>query len=149
MEKDGRERQSHQMTRNQGRKKINPIVGDETETGEEGKADLRRGGEEEEEEEFENGRGEERRVDGVEETGADILSLGVLRVLLIHNSPPWQTFIHILTPHGCAQWSSRPSTSRSLSMDTPVAHRSVSPHCRDSPSPDRNPRPLSVHYGSS
>lgn len=44
MEKDGRERQSHQMTRNQGRKKINPIVGDETETGEEGKADLRRGG---------------------------------------------------------------------------------------------------------
>lgn len=58
MEKDGRERQSHQMTRNQGRKKINPIVGDETETGEEGKADLRRGGEEEEEE-FENGRGEE------------------------------------------------------------------------------------------
>lgn len=57
--------------------------------------------------------------DGVKETGADMLSPGVLRVLLIHNSPPWQTFIHILTPHGCAQWSSRPCTSPCLSMDTP------------------------------
>lgn len=52
---------------------------------------------------------------------------GVLRELLIHNSPPWQTFIHILTPHGWAQWSSRPSTSHCLSMDTPVVRRSVSP----------------------
>lgn len=42
--------------------------------------------------------------DGVKETGADMLSTGAL----IHNSPLWQTFIHILTPHGCAQWSSRP-----------------------------------------
>lgn len=61
--------------------------------------------------------------DRVKEKGADMLSPGVL----IHNSPPWQTFIHILTPHGCAQWSSRPSTSPRLSMDTPVARRSVSP----------------------
>lgn len=45
------------------------------------------------------------------ETGAGMLSPGVLRVPLIHNSPPWQTFIHILTPHGCAQWSFHPSTS--------------------------------------
>lgn len=34
----------------------------------------------------------------VKESGADMLSPGVLGVLLIHNSPPWQTFIHILTP---------------------------------------------------
>lgn len=59
--------------------------------------------------------------------GADMLSPGVLWELLIHNSPPWQTFIHILTPHGWAQWSSRPSTSHCLSMDTPVVRRSVSP----------------------
>lgn len=76
------------------------------------------GQEEEEEEKWKESGG-----DGVKETGADMLSPGVL----IHNSPPWQTFIHILTPHGCAQWSSRPSTSPCLSMDTPVARRSVSP----------------------
>ena len=79
-------------------------------------------GMEEEEEKWKESRG-----DGVEETEADMLSPGVLRALLIHNSPPWQTFIHILTPHGCAQWSSRPSTSPCLSMDTPVERRSVSP----------------------
>lgn len=107
-------RKSDQLTENKADEEINPVARDETET-EERKMEV-----------FRTGR---RRRDGrkVEETGADMLSPGVLRVLLIHNSPPCQTFIHILTPHGCAQWSSRPSTSPCLSMDTPVVWRSVSP----------------------
>lgn len=41
---------------------------------------------------------------GSEGDGVDVLAPGAL----IHNSPPWPTFIHILTPHGCTQWRSRP-----------------------------------------
>ncbi len=96
-----------------------PEASDEIETERKGRMMEILGQEEMVEEE----RWKESSGDGVKETGADMLSPGVL----IHNSPPWQTFIHILTPHGCAQWSSRPSTSPCLSMDTPVARRSVSP----------------------
>lgn len=49
-----------------------------------------------------------------EEAGGEMLSPGVLRVSLIHNSPLWQTFIHILTPHGCAH------RLPCLSMDAPL-----------------------------
>lgn len=115
---------SDQMTENKADEKINPVAIDETETEEErDDGDFRTGGRGE--------NGKKAGGDGVKETGADMLSPGVLRVLLIHNSPPWQTFIHILTPHGCAQWTSCPSTSPCLSMDTPVAQRSVSPSPAD------------------
>lgn len=59
---------------------------------------------------------------GWEEVGSRKLSVreAEAECCLIHNSPPWQTFIHILTPHGCAQWSSQPSTSAHLSMDSPA-----------------------------
>lgn len=104
------------MTENKPDEEINPVARDETETErKERVTEILGPG-------VGDGGG-----DGVKKTETDMLSPGVLRVLLIHNSPPWQTFIHILTPHGCAQWSSRPSTSLCLSMDTPVARRSVSP----------------------
>lgn len=112
------------MTKNKADEEINPVARDETET-ERKERMMEILGQQEEEEEEEKGKVS--RGDGVKETEADMLSPGVLRVLLIHNSPPWQTFIHILTPHGCAQWSSRSSTSLPLSMDTPVERRSVSP----------------------
>ncbi|CAJ1077248.1 Hypothetical predicted protein [Xyrichtys novacula] len=115
-ERRGKKRSNDGEREREADEEINPVARDETETERKERGRWRFLGQKEGEEGGGGG-------DGVKETRADMLSPGAL----IHNSPPWQTFIHILTPHGCAQWSSRPSTSRCLSMDTPAEPRSVSP----------------------